>query len=147
MQSYPLTLQKFLEHAATWHPQAQVVTRREGGRIDRIGYAEMYQRSRRISAVLHGLGIRAGECVVTLAWNTQAHVEVWYAVMGMGAVCHTLNPRLTRDQLATMIAQSRPGVMVASADLESLARDIAQSTPWIERVLLIDINSPEDRSA
>jgi 3-(methylthio)propionyl---CoA ligase len=138
MQAYPLTLQRFLEHAATWHPRAQVVTGRPGGRVDRIGYAELYRRSRRVSAVLHEHGVRAGDCVATLAWNTQAHVEVWYAVMGMGAVCHTLNPRLTGDQLAAMVAQSRPGVVVASADLESLAQQVARSAPSIERLLLID---------
>ena len=145
MQSYPLTLQKFLEHAATWHPQAQVVTGRQDGRVDRIGYAALYRRSRSVSAVLHDHGIRAGDCVATLAWNTQAHVEVWYAVMGMGAVCHTLNPRLTREQLAAMVGQSRPGVLVASADLESLARAGRAVGAGIERVLLID--APDDRPA
>jgi acyl-CoA synthetase (AMP-forming)/AMP-acid ligase II len=141
MQSYPLTLEKFLEHAATWHPQATVVTGRpesgrspgfrqvESGRVDRISYAELYRRSRRVSVVLHDLGIRAGDCVATLAWNTQAHLEVSYAVMGMGAVCHTLSPRLTGEQIATMVAQSRSAVLVASADLESLARDVARSAP------------------
>ena len=145
MQAYPLTLHTFLEHAATWHPRAQVVTAREGGRVDRIGYADLYRSSRRVSTVLHGLGVRAGDCVATLAWNTQAHVEAWYAAMGMGAVCHTLNPRLTCEQLAAMVAQSRPRVLVASADLESIARDIARSLPGLERLLLID--GPEDRSA
>jgi CubicO group peptidase (beta-lactamase class C family) len=53
------------------------------------------------------LGVAAGDRVATLAWNTQAHVEVWYAIMGMGAVCHTLNPRLTAEHLASMIVQSR----------------------------------------
>ena len=58
-----------------------------------------------------------GDRVATLAWNTQAHVEVWYAIMGMGAVCHTLNPRLTGAQLAAMVVQSEARVLVASADL------------------------------
>jgi fatty-acyl-CoA synthase len=114
------------------------VTGRHRGRVDRIGYADLYRRSRSVSAVLHDLGVRAGDCVATLAWNTQAHVEVWYGVMGMGAVCHTLNPRLTGDQLAAMVAQSQPGVLVASADLEPLAREIARSSAGVERLLLID---------
>jgi fatty-acyl-CoA synthase len=145
MQSYPLMLHKFLEHAATWHPQAKVVTGRKDGRVDRIGYADLERRSRSVSVVLRCLGIRAGDRVATLAWNTQAHVEVWYAVMGMGAVCHTLNPRLTCEQLAAMVGESRPAVLVASADLESLARDVVSAAPSIERLLLIDV--PEDRLA
>jgi 3-(methylthio)propionyl---CoA ligase len=142
MQSFPLTLDRLLEHAAKWHPHAEVVTGREGGRVDRIGYAELYRRSRSVSCVLAGLGVQAGDRVATLAWNTQAHVEVWYAIMGMGAVCHTLNPRLTCAQLAAMVVQSQARVLIVSADLESLARNIAGAAPSIERLVLID--APRD---
>ena len=93
MQSFALTLEKFLTHAAKWHSSAEVVTGREGGRVDRVSYAELERRSRKVSVVLDGMGIRQGDRVATLAWNTQAHVEAWYAIMGMGAICHTLNPR------------------------------------------------------
>jgi len=150
MQAYPLTLEKFLEHAARWHPQSTIVTGcpesgpKDSGRVDRVGYAEVYRRSRLVSSVLHDLGIRAGDCVATMAWNTQAHVEVWYAVMGMGAVCHTINVRLACEQIVTMVAQSRPSVLVASADLEPLVREVVRSAPWIQRVLLID--APEDHA-
>ncbi len=138
MQSYPLTLDRFLQHAAKWRPATEVVTARESGPSDRIGYAALLQRSRRVSALLRRLGVGAGEHVATLAWNTQAHVEVWYAVMGMGAVCHTLNPRLTAAQLAAMATQSNPRVLVVSADLAPLARQIAATATAIARILVID---------
>ena len=127
MQSYPLTLDKFLRHAAKWHPRGEVVTAREGGRIDRIGYAALLARSLKVSGVLARLGVARGHRVATLAWNSQAHVEAWYAIMGMGAVCHTLNPRLTADQLAAMVAQSEARILIASADLAPLAREIMAS--------------------
>jgi fatty-acyl-CoA synthase len=139
MQPFALTLNKFLEHAAKWNPHTEVVTGREGGGVDRIGYAALCRRSRSVSAVLASLGVRAGDRVATLAWNTQAHLEVWYAIMGMGAVCHTLNPRLTCAQLAMMVAQSQARVLVVSADLESLARSIAVAAPSLERLVLIDV--------
>ncbi|MEJ0042649.1 MAG: AMP-binding protein [Rhizomicrobium sp.] len=142
MQPFALTLNRFLEHAAKWHPRAQVATGREGGRIDRISYAALRDRSLRISVVLKGLGVRPGDRVATLAWNSQAHVEVWYAIMGMGSVCHTLNPRLTAAQLAAMVAQSEARVLVASADLAPLARQIAQRVPASEHILVID--APEN---
>ena len=107
MQSFPLTLDRFLDHAAKWHPGVEVITARGDGSNERIGYAAMAARSRRISSVFTRMGVKTGERVATLAWNTQAHVEVWYAVMGMGAVCHTLNPRLTEAQLADMATQSQ----------------------------------------
>ena len=139
MQSFALTLDKFLEHAAKWHPHAEVVTGREGGRVDRIGYAELDRAQPAASPRCSpSFGVRRGDRVATLAWNTQAHVEVWYAIMGMGAVCHTLNPRLTAAQLAAMVAQSEARVLVASADLAPLAQQIAERAPSIERLLLID---------
>ena len=138
MQSYPLTLDKFLRHAAKWHPRGEVVTAREGGRIDRIGYAALLARSLKVSGVLARLGAARGHRVATLAWNSQAHVEAWYAIMGMGAVCHTLNPRLTADQLAAMVAQSEARILIASADLAPLAREIMASGSPIGHLLLID---------
>jgi fatty-acyl-CoA synthase len=138
MQSYPLTLDKFLRHAARWHPRAEVVTGGEGGRIDRIGYAALLERCLKVSAVLEDLGVRQGDRVATLAWNTQAHVEAWYAIMGMGAVCHTLNPRLMAAQLAAMAVQSEARILIASADLASLALEIMAEASGIEHLLMID---------
>ncbi|WP_338152233.1 AMP-binding protein [Sphingomonas turrisvirgatae] len=137
MQDFPLTLDKFLDHAAKWHPHAQVVTARGGG-VERIGYARLAERARAISSLLAGFGVARGDRAATLAWNSQAHVESWYAVMGMGAVCHTLNPRLTAAQLASMAVQSGARLLVASADLLPLARSIAAQASGIERILVID---------
>jgi len=138
MQEFPLTLDRFLAHAAKWHPRAEVVTAREGGAIERIGYAELKERSLRVSAVLADLGVAFGDRVATLAWNTQAHVEAWYAIMGMGAICHTLNPRLTASQLGAMAVQGNCRVLVASADLAPLAGQIVELATQIEKVVIID---------
>jgi 3-(methylthio)propionyl---CoA ligase len=138
MQDFALTLDRFLGHAAKWHSQSQVVTGREGSRIDRITYAELASRSLQISAMLRDFDVGLGDRVATLAWNTQAHVETWYAIMGIGAVCHTLNPRLTAAQTASMLAQSGCRILIASADLAPLAQQIVERTPAIARVLIID---------
>src|SRR5271165_6904317 len=112
MQHFSLTLNKFLEHAAKWHPEGQVVNVRESGAHSRIGYANLMERSLRISALLGGFGVRMGSRVATLAWNTQAHLEASYAIMGIGAVWHTLNPRLTCEHLADMVIQSEVRLMI-----------------------------------
>jgi len=138
MQEFPLTLDKFLDHAAKWHPRAQVVTGRDGGKSDRVSYADLRVRSQRVSALLRDFGIGADDRVATLAWNTQAHVESWYGIMGMGAVCHTLNPRLTAAQLASMLAQSACRVMFVSADLAPLAQQIVERTSTVANVVIID---------
>ncbi|WP_292263516.1 long-chain-fatty-acid--CoA ligase [Brevundimonas sp.] len=138
MQPYALTLDKFLDHAAKWRPDTQIVTAGDDGGRRRIGYAGLRERAVRTSHVLAGLGVGRGDRVATLAWNSQAHVEAWYAIMSMGAVCHTLNPRLTEAQLAAMLAQSQAGILIASGDLAPLARRVAARTPSLTRVLLID---------
>lgn len=138
MQDYPLTLDKFLTHAARWHGEAEVVTAQEDGSIGRIGYAALRERSLAVSSLLQSFGVAEGDRVATLAWNSQSHVEAWYAVMGIGAVCHTLNPRLTAPQLSAMAVQSGAKLLIVSADLLPLARSIVERAPAIERVLLID---------
>ena len=138
MQEFALTLDKFLDHAARWHPRAQVVTGRDDDGTERVSYAQLRERSLRVSAALRDCGVGFGDRVATLAWNTQAHVETWYAIMGMGAVCHTLNPRLTAAQSASMLVQSESRVMVVSADLAPLAQQIVEDAPAIEQILIID---------
>src|SRR5690606_4427186 len=87
---------------------------------------------------LAGLGIGAGDIVATLAWNTRGHLETWFALAGMGAVCHTLNPRLSEAHLLAMLAQSRARALVVSADLAPLARRLAAKAGTLERLLSID---------
>jgi fatty-acyl-CoA synthase len=145
MQPFSLTVDKFLLHAAKWHPRGEIVTARGGGAVDRIGYADALIRARRISAALAARGVAASDRVATLAWNTQAHFEAWYAVMGMGAVCHTLNPRLLGGQSADMVRQSEAKVLIVSADLAGLAGDILAGAPSIRDVIVVD--GPADAMA
>ncbi len=137
MQPFALTLDKFLDHAAKWHAQAEVATARGSGASTRIGYAALRERALRVSAVLAGLGTNAGDRVATLAWNSQAHLEAWFGIMGMGAACHTLNPRLTADQSAQMLRQSGAQVLIVSADLMQLAQEISSLAP-VRHILTID---------
>lgn len=137
MQPFSLTLDKFLAHAAKWHPRAEVVTDCDGDTA-RIGYAELMDRSQRVSAVLRALGVGSGDRVATLGWNTHAHIEALYGIIGMGAVCHTLNPRLTVPQLAAMIELSQARAIIASADLLPLARQIAARLKSVSHLLVMD---------
>ncbi len=143
MQTYALTLDKFLSHAAKWHPGAEVVSAGADGGIARIGYAALRDRALCVSGALSRLGIVRGDRVATLAWNTQGHVEAWYGIMGMGAICHTLNPRLTPAQLGSMLAQSEASVLLASPDLLSLAEDAARGVGTVRHMLLLDTDGGE----
>ena len=145
IQAFALTLDRILDHAAKWHPDVEVVTAGDGGVNRRVGYALLRQRARKVSRVLSDFGVVLGTRVATLAWNSQAHVEAWFAIMGMGAVCHTLNPRLTAAQLAWMLGQSEAKILIVSADLLPLARQLATNAPGLERVLVIDGDATGER--
>jgi fatty-acyl-CoA synthase len=103
MQDWPLTVDKILDHARTWHGDTEIVTRSVEGPIVRTTYADVHRRAKQLSNALQALGVEPGDRVATLAWNTDRHLEAWYGVMGMGAVCHTLNPRLHPEQLCYII--------------------------------------------
>src|ERR1700748_556246 len=118
MQNWPLTVDKILDHAKSWHGDREVVSRSVEGPIVRTTYAQIHDRAKRLSNALKGLGVKHGDRVATLAWNTGRHIEAWYGIMGMGAVCHTLNPRLFADQLCYIIGHAED--RVTSTDLTFL---------------------------
>ena len=111
MQNWPLTVDKILDHAKEWHGGREIVSRSIEGPVVRTTYAQAHERAKRLSNALKGLGVQPGDRVATLAWNTGRHIEAWYAVMGIGAVCHTLNPRLFADQLCYIINHAEDRIL------------------------------------
>lgn len=138
MQSYSLTVDKFIDHAAKWFGKAEVVWAEGGVAISRYGYADLRARANALSVGLAGLGLRPGDTIGTLAWNTRDHLEIYYAIMGMGAVCHTLNPRLTPASLAALINQADDRAVAVSADLMPLLREVLPDCPGIRHVIELD---------
>jgi acyl-CoA synthetase (AMP-forming)/AMP-acid ligase II len=138
MQSYDLTVDKFLDHAAKWHGNRQIVQADAGRSVASIGYAELRSRANRLSGALLSLGLRLGDRVGTLAWNTQHHLEVYYATMGVGLVCHTLNPRLTVAHLAAIINEAEDRALAVAADLLPLLEELAPLCPTLQDIIILD---------
>lgn len=138
MQPYALTIDKFLDHAAKWFQDRQIVEAEAGKVCVRTDYEELRARSNRMSGALLAIGMRPGDRVGTLAWNTRHHLEIYYAAMGVGLVCHTLNPRLTIAHLAAMISEADDRVLAVSADLMPLVRELAPLCPGIAHVVVMD---------
>ena len=97
MQNYPLLVQTILDHAAMNHGEREMVTRSIEGPIRRYTYHDLRQRSLRVAKALEKEGVGLGDRIATMAWNTDRHVEVWYGVMGLGAISHTVNPRCSQN--------------------------------------------------
>jgi fatty-acyl-CoA synthase len=100
MQDRPLLISTMIEHAASQHGDTEIVSRQADGSVFRYDYARAAQRSRRLANALARLGMVPGDRIATLAWNTHRHFEIYYAVSGSGAVCHTVNPRLFFEQIS-----------------------------------------------
>lgn len=137
MQDWPLTVDKILDHAKNWHGEREVVTRSVEGPIVRTNYAAIHERARRVSNALLAWGIKPGDRVATLAWNTGNHIETWYGIMGVGAVCHTLNPRLFPEQLAYIINHAEDRIIFTDLTFVPLLEAVLPHCPTVERVIVM----------
>ncbi len=99
MQKEPLLISSLIKYAALYHGETEIVTRTVEGPIHRYTYRDLHARSQRLANALTRLGVSQGDRIGTLAWNTYRHMELYYGVSGMGAVLHTLNPRLFPEQI------------------------------------------------
>jgi len=138
VQAYRLTVDKFLDHAAKWFGDREIVEADAGRVVARTTYAELRERSNHLSGALVTLGLGLGDRLGTLAWNTQHHLEVYYAAMGIGVVCHTLNPRLTVDHLAPIINEAEDVVLAVAASLLPLAHALVPLCPSIQHLIVLD---------
>jgi len=125
MMDWPLTLPSILEHAALYHPQQEVVARTVEGPIHRYSYAEALGRVKRLSNALVTLGVKPGDRVATLAWSTHRHFELYFAATGIGAVLHTINPRLHPDQVAWVANHAEDAVLLFDATFADLVAETA----------------------
>ena len=103
MQDLPLLVSSLLDFAEKFHPRQEIVTRTVEGPIHRYTYADAGKRSKQLAQALLGLGVKSGDRIGTLGWNTYRHFEAWYGITGIGAVTHTINPRLFAEQLVYII--------------------------------------------
>src|SRR5580658_1620312 len=136
MQDWPLTLDKIIDHAANWHGGREIVSRSIEGPIVRTSYGEVHQRAKQLSNALKSLGVQPGDRVATLAWNTARHIEAWYAIMGIGAVCHTLNPRLFADQLCYIINHAGERIIFTDTTFLPTLIEHRSRMPTVERFIV-----------
>ena len=137
MQEWPLLLHRIIDHAAIQHGTREVVTRSIEGPIHRTNYATIRDRALRGAKRLTAEGIGIGDRVATLAWNTWRHVEAWYAIAGIGAICHTVNPRLFPDQIAWIINHAEDRLMMVDLTFVPLLEKLADKLPSIERYIVL----------
>ncbi len=137
MMEIPLTISSILEHAARWYGDVEVVSRRSDGGIDRSNYADVAARTAQLARALQRFGIEPGDRVATVAWNSQRHLELYYAISGIGAIVHTINPRLFADQLEYIVNHARDRAIFVDADLVKILEPLAAKLPTVEAYVVL----------
>ena len=135
MMDRPLTLPSILEHAALYHGDREVVTRTVEGPIHRYGYADALVRAKTMAKALLALGVKPGDRVATLAWSTHRHFELYFAVTGIGAVLHTINPRLHDDQIAWVAKHAEDSVLFFDITFADQVAALASRMPTVKTLV------------
>jgi fatty-acyl-CoA synthase len=136
MSDFPLTIGSILDYGVAVHGASEVITWAGDG-AKSATYREVGARVKQLAGALDKLGIRPGDRVGTLCWNTQEHLEAYYAVSSMGAVVHTLNLRLFPEQLAYVINHGEDRIVFVDASLLPVFESVAKHLRTVERVIVI----------
>ncbi len=136
MDDYQLTLTAVAERAERFSDRRSVISRRPDGSIHRTTMGECARRARRLGTALRELGVSDGDRVATLLWNQPEHLELYFAVPLIGAVIHTLNPRLHPDELGFIVADAEDKVIVVDESLLE-AFDAFRSAHEFEHVIVV----------
>src|SRR5260370_3955912 len=126
IQDRPLLLSDVLTHAALYHANTPVVSRRRDGSFFHSTWSGIEVRVRRLANALRASGVRRGDRVATLAWNNHRHLEAYFAITAIGAVCHPINPRLFTEQVAYIARHAEDIGLFYDLEYEPLARVIAE---------------------
>ena len=146
MQRYPLLISSLIVHAARHRGGTEVVSNLGGPTLHRTTYAEVERRSRRLARALGKLGVGLGDRVATLAWNDFRHLELYYGVSGTGAVCHTVNPRLSAEDIAFIMTDAKDSILFADASFATLLTEIAPAvSSCVRAVVLLTDAAGQDR--
>jgi fatty-acyl-CoA synthase len=137
MQDRQLLISTLIDHAADCHAGTAIVSREADGTVHATNWGEVARRSRRLARALDRMGVRAGDRVATLAWNTHRHLELYYGITGTGAICHTVNPRLFFDQIAYILRHAEDTVLFFDESLADLAGRLRQAVPGITHIVML----------
>src|ERR1051326_6835980 len=131
MMNYPLTLTHILERSAKLFPAKELASKTPEG-MHRHSYADFHARAHAVAQGLKRLGVKLGDRIGTLCWNSSRHLELYFAIPCYGAVLHTLNLRLPSDQLAYIINHAEDQVIFVDASLASILEPMRDQIPWMK---------------
>ncbi len=143
MQDWPLLVHNIIDHADRYHGDREVVSATPDGGLERSNWSTIAGRAKRLAQALQKRGFANGDRIATLAFNSARHVESWYAIAGMGAVYHTLNPRLFPDQLAWIANHAEDSALLFDPLLAELVVKIAPQLKSVRLFVALGDRTPD----
>ena len=137
MQEGQLLISGLIEHAETYHTDSQIISRTVEGPIHRYTLKDAANRSRKLANALDKLGLKQGDVVGTLAWNTFRHFELYFGVSGIGCVVNTINPRLFPEQLTYIINHAENKYLFVDLSFIGLVESINQSLETVKGIIVL----------
>ena len=137
MQSQPLLISTIIEHAARHHGDAEIVSRTVEGGLHRYTYADANRRAKKLANALTRQGVKLGDRVGTLAWNGYRHFELYFGISGLGAVMHTINPRLFPEQIAWIANHAEDSLLFFDLTFLPIVEGIAAQLPQCRAFVLM----------
>ncbi|MBW8640689.1 long-chain fatty acid--CoA ligase [Hoeflea sp. WL0058] len=137
MQDKPLLVSSLLVHAERFHPESEIVSCTCEGPVVRLSYRTMAERVRRLARALVSLGVTPGDRVATMAWNTHRHMELYFAVSGIGAVLHTVNPRLFPEQIEYILNHAESRALFFDITFASAVANLRDKLPAVENMIAL----------
>lgn len=138
MQKHQMNLIDILTFAAQQHQSAKISSKLSQNTVHQYGYADALARVHQLAQGLASLGVTEGQTVATMAWNNHRHFEAWYAIAGMGAVCHTTNPRLFADQLSYILNTGGAKILLLETSFAPIIAGILPTLKHIEHLVWLD---------
>ncbi|MEO1602586.1 MAG: long-chain-fatty-acid--CoA ligase [Pseudomonadota bacterium] len=137
MQDWPLRVGTIIDHAARYHPRRSVVGRRADGAVFRTDWEAVRLEALKLTQAIRRLGIAPGTVIGDMAWNSPRHLALWYGVPGAGCALHTLNPRLSGEQLTYIIGHAEDAAVFVDADLVGVLEPLAAALPQVRHWIVL----------
>lgn len=147
MMQHSLLVSSILRQAKNLSPNAEIVSRRIEGDVHRYGYIDCYRRTCQLAHALSGLRVQPGERIATLAWNGYRHIELYYAISGLGAIVHTVNPRLFAEQIEYIVNHAEDTLLFADLTFVPLLNELADRIPSVKTIVLLCAPADAPRDA
>src|SRR3984893_4993723 len=147
MSERPLLVSSIITHAGVYHHDTEIVSRTVEGAIHRYTYAEAERRSKRLARALLRLGVKPGDRGGTLAWNTFRHFELYYGISGIGAVCHTINPRLFDEQIVYIVNHAEDRLLFIDTTILPFIERLPPRRPKDCRIILMTEEGNEPQTS